>query len=177
MYHFWCFISYQVVICCQLIFPKFHRLKPRLTFRIFWPSQLLFAITLINFLAEFVSGGHFEDALLQSLLPVFVLLAKPESTVLIPAALLINLILARLIRLFGPIKAVHLVPIYLTFGSVTYFHMVRLFYLLPRTNSPQFKSSLFLTSHIYFNITFWGPVGEESACASDRFWMLAILMD
>ena len=168
---------YKLPAVVSWFFLKVHRLKPGLTFRIFWPSQLLFAITLINFLAEFVSGGHFEDALLQSLLPVFVLLAKPESTVLIPAALLINLILSRLIQLFGPIKAVHLVPIYLTFGSVTYFHMVRFFSLRPSTNSPQFKSSLFLTSHIYCYITFLGTVGEESACASDRFWMLAILMD
>ena len=128
---------------------KFHRLKPSPNFRIFWPSQLLYTVTLINFLAEFVSGGQFEDALHQSLLPVFVLLAKPESTVLIPAALLINLILSRLIRLFGPIKAVHLVPIYLTFGSVTYFHMVRFFFSMTKyEQSPVQILSILNISHL-----------------------------
>ena len=83
-------------------------------------------MSLVNALIQMSIGSFPETLLLESLLPVFLLLAKPDSTILISTSILANLILSDLIDAFKLIKATQVCFIYFTFGMVTYFHMVGL---------------------------------------------------
>jgi hypothetical protein len=78
-----------------------------------------------------MSSGNenFDFGLLESMTTIFVLLAKPESTILIPIGIVTHLILSDLLKTLKSIKPFSLSSIYLIFGMVSYFQMVRIFAL------------------------------------------------